>query len=63
MFMLMELDTKVCGRMISSMAEAKKVGPMAQSILVNISLERNTDEVFTAGTMAVNTMASGSKTR
>ena len=63
MFMLMELDTKVCGRMISSMVEAKKVGPMAQFILVNISRGKNTVEVFTVGTTAVNTMVNGLKTR
>jgi hypothetical protein len=35
-YMLMVPDTKACGKMTCSMVEAKKVGPMAQYILVNI---------------------------
>jgi hypothetical protein len=52
-----------CGRMISSTAEAKRVGPTDQFTLVNTLLEKSTEEGFTAGTTAANTTASGSRTR
>ena len=54
---------KECGKMICSTVEEKKVGPTAQSTSVNISLVKNTEEVFIAGMMAANTTVSGTRTR
>lgn len=62
-FMLMEHVTKVCGRMISSMVEAKKVGQMEAFILESTWPEKSTGEECTAGMMAASMMAIGTKIR
>jgi hypothetical protein len=59
----MALGTKVCGRTISNTVAARKVGLTDLFILVNISQEKSTEEVFTAGTTVANTMVNGLKIR
>jgi len=54
---------KVCGKTTYNTAEVRKAGPMDQFTLENTLQERNTDEVFTAGTTEVNMMASGLRTK
>ncbi len=54
---------KEIGKMISSMAKARKLGLMALSMKANISRERNMDSVYTVGMTGLDMKVNGMKTR
>jgi hypothetical protein len=56
-------DMKEIGKMISSMAKARKLGLMALSMKANISRERNMDSVYTVGMTGLDMKVNGMKTR
>lgn len=58
-----ELVTKDSGRMISSTAMARKAGPTALCMKVNTSLVKSMEEECTAGTMVLDTMENGKRTK
>ena len=55
--------TRATGKMTSSTAKEKSLGPMVQCMKVGIWPERSMVSVNTAGTMALNTKENGSKIR
>lgn len=54
---------KEIGKMISSMAKARKLGLMALSMKANTSRERNMDSVYTVGMTGLDMKVNGMKTR